>query len=125
MLQILDHFQLLLDYLVEGPSLDGEQPVADDLCVLLADDGLETHPEGHSGDDFQEDATETPDVDDPRIVIFLDVLQQFGDVLELVLVEDEVEDLRGHVLRGSHGELPEIVEDEGTAVVYKFRLQDA
>lgn len=52
------------------------------------------------------------------MIVFLHVFQQFGDVLELVFVEDEVEDFRSHVLWRGHRELSQVVEDEGTAIVY-------
>jgi hypothetical protein len=55
-------------------------------------------------------------------VVLLDVFEEFGDVLELIFVQDKVENLRGHVLRSGHGELAEVAELEGTAVVDEFDL---
>lgn len=115
---------MLLDNLVKRPSLYREKTVSYDLGALLADDGLQTHPERHPRYDLEEDAAEAPHVDDPRICVFLNVLEQFGNVLELVLVEDEVEDLWGHVLGSGHGELAQIAKDKGTSVVNQLGLKD-
>ena len=105
MVQILHDLQLLLDDLVEGSAFDGKQAVPDYLHVFLPYDRLETHPKRNPWDDLQQDTAKTPDVDDPRIVVLLHVLQELRDVLELIFVEDEVQDLRGHVFWGGHWKL--------------------
>lgn len=73
MVQILNDLQLLFYDLVECPAFDGKQPVSDYLHVLLPDYRLETHPKRNPRDNLEQDAAEAPDIDDPRIVVLLDV----------------------------------------------------
>ncbi len=53
-------------------------------------------------------------------MVLLDVLEEFRDVLKFIFVQNEVEDFGSHVLRSGHGELAQIAELEGTAVVDEF-----
>jgi hypothetical protein len=119
-LQVLHYFQLFLYYRVERATLYSKKSVPDQFFALPPDDRFEAHPERNTRDDLQNDAAETPHIDDPRVVVLLDVFEEFGDVFELIFVQDKVEDFRGHVLRSGHGELAEVAELEGTAVVDEF-----
>jgi hypothetical protein len=56
------------------------------------------------------------------VVVVLNVLEKFRDVLELVLVKDEIENLWGHVLWSGHGELSKVAELEGATVIDEFDL---
>ncbi len=56
------------------------------------------------------------------MVVVLNVLEKFRDVLELVLVKDEIENLWGHVLWSGHGELSKVAELEGATVIDEFDL---
>lgn len=100
-IQIADDFYLFLYDLRKHPIFNRKQ--AGNLRdVLLLYPGLDAHPQGHASDDLQCNTSQTPNIDDPRILIFLHLLQHFFIVIHLVLIEDVVQDLRRHVLRGCH-----------------------
>ena len=121
---MLHHLQLLFYYLVKGPSFYRKEAVSDYFLVLPPHYRLQTHPERDSWDDFQQDAAQRPHVYHPGIVVFLHIFQQLRNILEFVLVKYEIEDLRGHVLRGSHWKLPQIVENKRTTVINQFGLKN-
>ena len=63
----------------------------------------ETHPEGNSNDYLQQHAAETPNVNGPWVAIVVHhFLVEVLLVFALVLVDDIVEDLGGHVFGGGH-----------------------
>lgn len=57
-------------------------------------------------------------------MVVLEELEKLRCVLQLVLVEDVIEDLRCHVFRRGHGELLKVVESEGTSVVDELDFFD-
>ena len=120
--QVGDDFNLLLDDLGEDPVLDCEQARHPRASVLYL--GLYAHPKRYSCDDLQHDAAEAPDVDDPRILVPLHLLEHFLVVLELVLEEYVVEYLWWHVLGSGHGELFEVGEEEAAAEVDELDAAD-
>ena len=121
---MLHYLQLLLYYLVEGSSFDREESVSDHLLILPPHYRLQTHPERHSRHYFQQDTAQRPHIDDPGVIVFLDIFQQLRNVLEFVLVKYEIEDLRSHVLRCGHWKLSQIVENKRTAIINQFRLKN-
>jgi hypothetical protein len=52
LLQVLHHFKLFLDDLVEGTALNSKESIPDELLALAPDDCLEAHPEGNARDDL-------------------------------------------------------------------------
>lgn len=90
MVQILHDLQLLLDDLVERSAFDGKQAVPNYLHIFLPDYRFETHPQRNPWNNLQQDTAKTPDIDDPRMVVLLHVLQELRDVLKLIFIEDEV-----------------------------------
>lgn len=120
--QVADDFNLLLDDLRKHPVLHRKQASHSRIPLLYL--CLDAHPQGHSRDDLQHNAPETPDIDDPGILVPLHLLEHLLVVLQLILEEYVVEYLRGHVLRSGHGELLEVGEEEAAAEVNQLDSAD-
>lgn len=115
-------FDLFCDDLREETPFHSEQTTAEGFTIFNS--GLYAHPKRHAGDNFEEDASHRPDVDDPRVVVLLDLAQQLGVVLKLILEKDVVEDLWRHVFRRRHRKLLEIGKEKAASEVDDFDAFD-
>ena len=97
---VLDYLDLLLDDLLEYPTLNCKH--SHRLHPTVLDSRGQTHPQRHSRNYFQHNAAETPNIDDPTVLILLHFVKHQHIVLQFVLKQDIVENLRWHVFGGSH-----------------------
>ena len=124
--QSSNHFSLLLDYLGEQPALYGEQALL--LAVrspwFARHQERQAHPERNPHHNFKQHASKREDIDNPRVLVFShNLLIEILLILPLILMNDVVEDLRGHVFRCSHWELWNVLELETGTIIDKFRLR--
>lgn len=120
--QVADHFDLLLDNLRKHSVFDCEESSHSACPIFYL--GFDAHPERDSRYDFQNDAAETPDINNPWVFVLFHLFQHYLIILQFVLEKDVVKDFRGHVLRSCHGELLQICEEEAAAKINKFHSFD-
>jgi hypothetical protein len=121
--QIANYFDLFLDYLGKNSIFDCEQ-TRNSGNIALLNGGFDAHPEWNSRYNLKDDATKTPNIDDPRILVSFHLGEHLLVVFELVLEEDVVEDFRRHVLGSGHGELLEVGKEETAAEVDELHSSD-
>lgn len=82
---------MLINDLLKHTSLDCEQSK---LLLGLApniDEQWQAHPQWHPIDHLKQHTAKRPDIDNPRILIVLDLLKQLLIVLRLVLTKNVVQ----------------------------------
>ena len=120
--QFVHCLYLLSNYVGKDSALDSEQSCRIYLLVVRGHPCLKTHPERDSAHYLQYDATERPYIHHPRFLVLLDEFELNWIVVQAVLKQNIVEDLRRHILGRRHGELFEVGEEETGAEVYYLYL---
>ena len=114
--KVVNHIDLLLNYFGKNPIFNSKEP-DHPVVTPFFNFGLNTHPERDSCYNLQHNTPETPNVNSPRIFVFVHFLQHLLIVLQLVLKEDVVQNLRRHVLWRGHRKLLEIGEEKAASEV--------
>lgn len=93
---LLEHPKDIFIYFLK-PSFNSKQPILNLLLTLVIDKSLQTHPQGNTRYDLQDDTSEWPDIYHPWLLVVVQVLQESLMVIQWVLVEDVVEDFGAHI----------------------------
>jgi hypothetical protein len=118
------HASLLLDYLREKTPLHSEKSLLLQKAALFARyKQWQAHPKGHAYYNFEDDTSQRPYINSPRISIVIhDLLIKFFLVYSFILMDDVVEYFWRHVFWCCHGELCYVSELEGGAIVDEFHF---